>query len=69
VRLCFLVADNCGGPDHLYLLRTPEEAVDLVREAGFEPLDTAFFPMTGASLERARKHALTISAVISARLA
>jgi SAM-dependent methyltransferase len=68
-RLWIHVRFTRPAPDHLYLLRTPEEAVDLVRDAGFEPLDTAFFPMTGASLERARKHALTISAVISARLA
>lgn len=68
-RLWIHVPINSPAPDHLYLLRTPEEAVDLIRSAGFEPLDTAFFPMTGASLERARKRALTISAVISARLA
>lgn len=68
-RLWIHVPINSPAPDHLYLLRTPEEAVDLVRAAGFEPLDTAFFPMTGATLERARKRALTISAVITAQLA
>ncbi|HWF76872.1 MAG TPA: class I SAM-dependent methyltransferase [Caulobacteraceae bacterium] len=68
-RLWIHVPINSPAPDHLYLLRTPEEAVELVRAAGFEPLDTAFFPMTGATLERARKRALTISAVIDARLA
>jgi SAM-dependent methyltransferase len=68
-RLWIHVPINSPAPDHLYLLRTPEEAVDLIRDGGFEPLGTAFFPMTGVSLERARKHALTISAVISARLA
>lgn len=67
-RLWVNVPINSPAPDHLYLLRTPEEAVDLVRSAGFEPFDTAFLPMTGASLERARKRALTISAVIAARL-
>jgi 2-polyprenyl-3-methyl-5-hydroxy-6-metoxy-1,4-benzoquinol methylase len=59
---------NSPAPDHLYLLRTPEEAVELVSAAGFEPLDCAFFPMTGTTLERARKRQLTISAVIAARL-
>ena len=68
-RLWIHVPINSPAPDHLYLLRTPEEAVELVGAAGFEPLDTGFFPMTGATLERARKRALTISAVISARLA
>jgi 2-polyprenyl-3-methyl-5-hydroxy-6-metoxy-1,4-benzoquinol methylase len=58
---------NSPAPDHLYLLRTPEEAVDLVRSAGFEPIDTAFFPMSGQTLEVARKRARTISAVITAK--
>ena len=58
---------NSPAPDHLYLLRTPEEALDLVRSGGFEPVDHAFFPMSGQTLERARKRQLTISAVISAR--
>ncbi len=59
---------NSPAPDHLYLLRTPEEAVALVRAGGFEPIDSAFFPMTGQTLERARKFDLTISVVIVARL-
>jgi 2-polyprenyl-3-methyl-5-hydroxy-6-metoxy-1,4-benzoquinol methylase len=59
---------NSPAPDHLYLLRTPEEAVELVKAGGFEPVDTAFYPMSGQTLERARKRTLTISAVISARL-
>ena len=58
---------NSPAPDHLYLLRTPEEAVGLVRAAGFEPVDTAFFPMSGQTLARARKLDLTISAVVTAR--
>ncbi len=67
-RLWVHVPINSPAPDHIYLLRAPEEAVDLVRAGGFEPVDTAFFPMTGQTLERARKRDLTISAVISARL-
>jgi 2-polyprenyl-3-methyl-5-hydroxy-6-metoxy-1,4-benzoquinol methylase len=59
---------NSPAPDHLYLLRTPEEAVELVQAGGFEPIETAFYPMSGQTLERARKRTLTISAVITARL-
>jgi len=66
-RLWVHVPVNSPAPDHIYLLRTPEEAVDLVRAGGFEPTDVAFFPMSGQTLERARKRALTISAVVSAR--
>ena len=58
---------NSPAPDHLYLLRTPEEALALVRAAGFDLVDTAFFPMSGQTLERARTRSLTISAVITAR--
>ncbi len=59
---------NSPAPDHIFLLRTPEAAVDLVVAGGFEPVDVEFFPMTGQTLERARKRDLTISAVIGARL-
>jgi 2-polyprenyl-3-methyl-5-hydroxy-6-metoxy-1,4-benzoquinol methylase len=67
-RLWIHVPINSPAPDHIYLLRSPEEAIDLVREAGFEPLDAAFYPMTGQTLERARKRDLTISAVVAAPL-
>jgi 2-polyprenyl-3-methyl-5-hydroxy-6-metoxy-1,4-benzoquinol methylase len=67
-RLWVHVPVNSPAPDHIYLLRTPEEAVDLVRAGGFEPTDAAFYPMSGQTLERARKRDLTISAVVSARL-
>ena len=58
---------NSPAPDHLFLLRTPEEATHLIAEAGFEILDAAFYPMTGQTLERARKHDFTISAAVTAR--
>ncbi len=45
---------NSPAPDHIFLLRTPEEAVELVRTAGFTPVDTAFYPMTGRTLDEAR---------------
>ena len=61
------VPANSPAPDHLYLLRTPEEACDLATQAGFEVTDHAFYPMTGATLEKARKHSLSISCVITAR--
>jgi 2-polyprenyl-3-methyl-5-hydroxy-6-metoxy-1,4-benzoquinol methylase len=59
---------NSPAPDNIFLLRTPEEAIELVRLGGFELVDSAFFPMTGQTLERARKRERTISAVITARL-
>jgi 2-polyprenyl-3-methyl-5-hydroxy-6-metoxy-1,4-benzoquinol methylase len=59
---------NSPAPDHLYLLKTPEEAVDLVSAGGFTVTQSAFYPMSGSTLEKAKKHQLTISAVITARL-
>jgi len=57
---------NSPAPDHIYLFRAPEEIVAMVESAGFEIIDSAFFPTTGASLDRARKHALAISTAIVA---
>ena len=58
---------NSPAPDHLYLLRSPEEMLDLVTRAGFELDRHRIFPMTGVTLERARKHALTINVAAIAR--
>lgn len=66
-RLFVNVPINSPAPDHLYLLRTPEEAVASVRSAGFEIEETAFFPMTNHTIEQAAKHRLTISACIIGR--
>ena len=68
-RLWIHVPINSPAPAHLYLLRTPEDARELVKAGAFEPLDTAGYPMSGQTMERARKRELTISAVISARKA
>jgi 2-polyprenyl-3-methyl-5-hydroxy-6-metoxy-1,4-benzoquinol methylase len=65
-RLFINAPVNSPAPDHIYLFRTPEELVDLMRGRGFEILQTHFAPSTGATLERARKQALTISAVVIA---
>ncbi len=66
-RIWINVPANSPAPDHLYLVREPKEAEDLVRKAGFEVVDTAHFPMTGVTLERALKQQLTISCIIVGR--
>lgn len=58
---------NSPAPDHLYLLRTPEEMLDLISAAGLELEQYRAFPMTGVTLERARKLALTVSVAAIAR--
>jgi 2-polyprenyl-3-methyl-5-hydroxy-6-metoxy-1,4-benzoquinol methylase len=60
-RLYLNVPVNSPAPDHLFLLRSPEEAIDFVRNRGFAIECTGFFPATNYSLDVARKHALTIS--------
>lgn len=55
---------NSPAPDHLYLFGQPEEIVYMVEQAGFRVDKTAFFPATGATLERARKFKLAISTIV-----
>jgi 2-polyprenyl-3-methyl-5-hydroxy-6-metoxy-1,4-benzoquinol methylase len=52
---------NSPSPDHIYLLRTPEEAKALAEAGGFRVLDFSSYPVTGYSEEEARRGALTIS--------
>lgn len=54
---------NSPAPDHLYLFKHPQEIVDMIAEAGFTIDKSAFFPGTGANIERAIKFDLAISAV------
>jgi 2-polyprenyl-3-methyl-5-hydroxy-6-metoxy-1,4-benzoquinol methylase len=65
-RLFINAPVNSPAPDHIYLFRTPEELVELMKGLGFKILRTHFAPITGATLERAREQALTISAVVIA---
>jgi 2-polyprenyl-3-methyl-5-hydroxy-6-metoxy-1,4-benzoquinol methylase len=63
------VPANGPAPDHLFLLRSPSEAEDIVRAAGLEVLRTASFPVAGSSLERAIRQELPVSCVLVARRA
>jgi 2-polyprenyl-3-methyl-5-hydroxy-6-metoxy-1,4-benzoquinol methylase len=66
-RLFVNVPINSPAPDHLYLLRSPEEAIDAVKSAGYEIEHAEFYPMTNHTMDQARKHKLTISACIIGR--
>ncbi len=57
---------NSPAPDHLYLFRTPEEVVSMVEEAGFDVVETRFYPILGVPLERARAFDLGISTLVVA---
>jgi 2-polyprenyl-3-methyl-5-hydroxy-6-metoxy-1,4-benzoquinol methylase len=66
-RVWINVPANSPAPDHLYLVREPKQAEDVVRNVGFEVVDTAQFPMTGVTMERALKQNLTISCIVVGR--
>lgn len=63
-RLYVNVPINSPAPDHLYLLRSPEEAIAAIEAAGFAIEKAEFYPMTNHTMEQAKKHRLTISACI-----
>ena len=63
-RLFVNVPINSPAPDHIYLLRTPEEGVELVRSAGLSVVSTTLYPMTGLDERRARKLRATISCIV-----
>jgi 2-polyprenyl-3-methyl-5-hydroxy-6-metoxy-1,4-benzoquinol methylase len=61
------VPANSPAPDHIFLVEDCEHACELVRAAGFDIVDSAAFPMTGATLERAVRQKLSVSCVVHAR--
>jgi 2-polyprenyl-3-methyl-5-hydroxy-6-metoxy-1,4-benzoquinol methylase len=63
-RVWINVPANSPAPDHLYLVKNPEQAEKLVRDVGFNVVDTAHYPMTGVSLDRAIRRALTITCIV-----
>ena len=58
---------NGPAPDHLFLLRNPAEAEEVVRSAGFAIARAAAFPVAGATLERAIRKQLPISCILVAK--
>ena len=61
------VPANVPAPDHLFLFEGVEHAAEIVSAAGLEVVDTQSYPMTGATLERARKHRLSVSCIVVGR--
>jgi 2-polyprenyl-3-methyl-5-hydroxy-6-metoxy-1,4-benzoquinol methylase len=58
---------NSPAPDHIYLWRSTEEFVTFVEAQGFTLERTQFFPVTGATLDSARRKKLSISCVLIGR--
>jgi len=57
---------NSPAPDHVYLLRHPEEVETMVLEAGFVKESSHAFPAAAYSLERALEATITVSCVVIA---
>lgn len=60
---------NSPAPDHLFLLRSPEEFVSFLESCGLRCVETGFFPATNVSYERAVRKNLTINCVAIAETA
>lgn len=60
---------NSPAPDHIYLWRSTEEFAAFVEAQGFRILVAHNLPVTGYTLERARKHKTSISCVVIAEKA
>jgi SAM-dependent methyltransferase len=58
---------NSPAPDHIYLWRTSEAVVDLIKSQGFEIVEVKLFPVTGVTLQRAERRQLSISCVVIGR--
>ena len=63
-RVWINVPANSPAPDHLYLVRSPEEARAAVEAAGFRLVDQASYAMSGTTLADAIRNQLTVSCVV-----
>ncbi len=61
------VPANSPAPDHLFLVREPDEVTRLISDAGFEIVASDAFVMNDLPLQRAIDEMLTISCVIVGR--
>jgi 2-polyprenyl-3-methyl-5-hydroxy-6-metoxy-1,4-benzoquinol methylase len=64
-RIFVNVPVNSPAPDHIFLWSTPEKVVELVASCGFEISDSALAPVTGHTVDSARKRKLTLNALIT----
>lgn len=59
---------NSPAPDHIVVMRSPEEVVEMITSSGLKVLEHSAFPMTGFTYQRAVKVGATISCVVVASL-
>lgn len=66
-RLLINVPINSPAPDHIYLWTSIQEVDTFVRECGFEPVQSEYYPVTGYSLEQALNRQISVSCVLTLR--
>lgn len=57
---------NAPMPDHLFLLETPQSAIDLMRRGGFEPIEIALHTTQAVTLPQALKRRTAVTCSIIA---
>ncbi len=65
-RLYVNVPCNAPAVDHIYLLRSPSEATDMVQRAGFSVVESEHVPVAGYSLGKAQRRKASISCALTA---
>jgi 2-polyprenyl-3-methyl-5-hydroxy-6-metoxy-1,4-benzoquinol methylase len=65
-RVYINVPVNSPAPDHVFLIRSPEEVLTLLESQGLRIEHSEFFPATNYTLAAARKFNLTISVCVVA---
>lgn len=65
-RIWISIPANSPAPDHLFLVRSPEHACELVTNAGLNVVESRAFPTAGATVEKALARKLSISCVVTA---
>jgi len=61
------VPANSPAPDHIYLFEGLDHAAEIMESAGFKVIHAVDFPMSGTTIERARKHKLSVSCLLTGK--
>jgi 2-polyprenyl-3-methyl-5-hydroxy-6-metoxy-1,4-benzoquinol methylase len=60
-RLFLNMPINSPAPDHIFNVETPEDLDRFLKDAGYNVVESAYYPATNHTLETARRKKLTIS--------
>jgi SAM-dependent methyltransferase len=66
-RLFIHVPANGPSPDHIFLVTSLAHACSVAEDAGFKVIESAAYPVAGATLAQAERHKLPVSCVVVAQ--